>query len=569
MTLFRPAPILKTHAYRGFWIAFIATAAAFGQSASLTLASGSGTAGGSVSLNLSLSASSQPSGLEWAFSYSPANIVSASVAAGPALTGAGKSLTCMSGTGSIICLGSGMNAATIPNGVVATLTVTLSAAPSGSVPIGIGSLSATLPTGNAESLTGTGAAITVAQSIGVSGVQCNPGTLTSGATSTCTVTLSGAAPSGGSAVALSSNNAALTVPASVTVAASATTATFTATAHTVSSNVTATVTATLNGTSKTASVTVTPSIVVSGVQCNPGTLTSGATSTCTVTLSGAAPSGGAAVSLLSNNAALTVPASLTVAASATTATFTATAHTVSIAQSAIVSGTYNGGSASATISLVTSTTPISSLACNPTSLVSGASATCTVTLGQAAPSGGITVNLSSTNTAVTIPASLAIAAGSKTSTFNAADAGTATSMQTAVLTASLGSSSVTASITVLPLTAGLVAAYSFSEGKGSSTADATGHGHTGQISKASWTAGKYGNALSFNGSNSYVNLLDGTDLQITGSMTLAGWVYSTGNPSDDGQIVARSDGSAGWQLKTSPDTGVRTFGVAVSDGRTH
>ena len=36
------------------------------------------------------------------------------------------------------------------------------------------------------------------------------------------------------------------------------------------------------------------------------------------------------------------------------------------------------------------------------------------------------------------------------------------------------------------------------------------------------------------------------------------------NPPDDGQIVARSDDSAGWQLKTSPDTGPRTFSVAVS-----
>jgi hypothetical protein len=41
-------------------------------------------------------------------------------------------------------------------------------------------------------------------------------------------------------------------------------------------------------------------------------------------------------------------------------------------------------------------------------------------------------------------------------------------------------------------------------------------------------------------------------------------VRPAGNPPDDGQIVACSTDSAGWQLKTSPDTGQRTFAVAVS-----
>src|SRR5207248_8155363 len=56
----------------------------------------------------------------------------------------------------------------------------------------------------------------------------NPATLTGGANSTGTVTLSAAAPAGGAVVALTSNNLnAATVPASVTVAAGATTAKFT------------------------------------------------------------------------------------------------------------------------------------------------------------------------------------------------------------------------------------------------------------------------------------------------------------------------------------------------------
>ena len=59
-------------------------------------------------------------------------------------------------------------------------------------------------------------------------------------------------------------------------------------------------------------------------------------------------------------------------------------------------------------------------------------------------------------------------------------------------------------------------------------------------------------------------------LKITGSMSWSAWIYATANPADDGQIVAKSGGTgnAGWKLKTSPDTGPHTFGVAVSSNGT-
>ena len=53
---------------------------------------------------------------------------------------------------------------------------------------------------------------------------------------------------------------------------------------------------------------------------------------------------------------------------------------------------------------------------------------------------------------------------------------------------------------------------------------------------------------------------------LTSSATWSAWVYPTGTPGDDGQIIAKSGNSDGWQLKTTPDTGRRTFGVAVSNG---
>src|SRR2546422_128691 len=127
----------------------------------------------------------------------------------------------------------------------------------------------------------------------------------------------------------------------------------------------------------------------------------------------------------------------------------------------------------------------------------------------------------------------------------------------------LSSYSNAASVSTPPAAPALVAAYAFKEGAGTTIADTSGGQHTGTISGASWTTGKYGNALSFNGTTSYVDLGNPADLQITGSMTWSAWIYATANPPDDGQIVSKSSGP-GWQFKTTPDTGAHTFGVGIS-----
>jgi hypothetical protein len=75
---------------------------------------------------------------------------------------------------------------------------------------------------------------------------------------------------------------------------------------------------------------------------------------------------------------------------------------------------------------------------------------------------------------------------------------------------------------------GLVASYSFNEGSGTSVSDASGHGHAGTISGATWTPqGKFGNALMFNGVDSWVTIADANDLDLTTGMTLEVWVFTT------------------------------------------
>src|SRR5262249_21151325 len=106
-----------------------------------------------------------------------------------------------------------------------------------------------------------------------------------------------------------------------------------------------------------------------------------------------------------------------------------------------------------------------------------------------------------------------------------------------------------------PPPGGLVASYSFNEGGGTTVADGSGHGVTATISGATWTSGgRYGNALSFDGTTSFVDLGNPAALQLTGTMTLEAWVKAAANPPDDGMIIAKSD-SSGWQLKTTPDQG--------------
>ena len=86
----------------------------------------------------------------------------------------------------------------------------------------------------------------------------------------------------------------------------------------------------------------------------------------------------------------------------------------------------------------------------------------------------------------------------------------------------------TASATTPAGPSGLVAAYAFDEGSGTTVADASGNGHNGTISNATWAAtGKFGKALQFNGGNALVSVPNAAQLQLSTGMTLEAWV----NPS--------------------------------------
>src|SRR5262245_32457685 len=75
---------------------------------------------------------------------------------------------------------------------------------------------------------------------------------------------------------------------------------------------------------------------------------------------------------------------------------------------------------------------------------------------------------------------------------------------------------------------GLVAAYGFNEGAGTTVGDASINAISGSVSGATWTtSGRFGGALSFNGTSSLVTIPHRALLNLTSAMTLEAWVNSS------------------------------------------
>ena len=279
----------------------------------------------------------------------------------------------------------------------------------------------------------------------------------SNSNSTATVAINTAAPAGGIVVNLTSSDTnAATVDSTVTVPQGATSATFTVTSKLVSTSPNVTITSSFNGSSKTAMLTVNP-IVVSSVSLDPSAVLGGSgNSTGTVTLNANAPTGGATVTLTSSNAgAATVPATVLVPAGASSATFTVTSLVVSTATNVTIGGAFNASSASGT--LMVNPFAVNSVTLSPSSVIGGfGNSTGTVTIGSAAPAGGLVVNLSSNNTGgATVPATVTVTEGATSATFTVTSQ-VVTSVVSPTISAASGGASASAVLTVNPVTVSTV-----------------------------------------------------------------------------------------------------------------
>lgn len=123
----------------------------------------------------------------------------------------------------------------------------------------------------------------------------------------------------------------------------------------------------------------------------------------------------------------------------------------------------------------------------------------------------------------------------------------------------------TATASTLASLPGLVAAYSFNEGSGTTVADLSGNGNSGTLTNAAWTtSGKYGNALVFNGSSSLVTIQDSASLHLTTAMTLEAWVDPSSVTNEWTDVIYKGNDNyflEGTSSRTVPGGG-GTFGSA-------
>ncbi len=70
-------------------------------------------------------------------------------------------------------------------------------------------------------------------------------------------------------------------------------------------------------------------------------------------------------------------------------------------------------------------------------------------------------------------------------------------------------------------------ALGLNENSGTTVADASGQNNTGTTLNTTWTTGRYGRGLAFNGGNSWVTVNDSASLNLVNRLTLEAWVSPT------------------------------------------
>ena len=381
-----------------------------------------------------------------------------------------------------------MNPASLTGGSSATGTVALNvAAPSGGVGVFLSSSSAaatvpssvlvpagqtnasfalttstvsatTLATISASSNGTVSTVLTVnpatATALTLSALSLNPPSVAGGSSSTGTVTLSRAAPSGGAVVSLSDNSSVSGVPASVTVPAGATSANFAVTTNTVTSSTAVSVSGSFGGTTRSATLTVNPAAPTAPALLSPANDTTPAQP----------------VTLDWNDVATATSYEIQVDDSSTIAAPFIANQIVNVSQisignlpsqrlwwrvraqnSAGVSGPFSATRRFTPQAATTAVAGLSAVSVSPTSMVGGNAATGTLTLKAAAPTGGAVVALSSDTAAATLATSVTIPAGATSTTFAVTTTAVAAATS-ATITATYGGTSRSAILTLNPPT---------------------------------------------------------------------------------------------------------------------
>ena len=283
----------------------------------------------------------------------------------------------------------------------------------------------------------------------ISSLNCTHTSLRDHSSSTCTVSLSQAAPTGGTNVALTSSNHTLTVPAWVTVPAAATSTSFNIATGPISSSQSAIVTASLGVRSSSVTIALNSDLTPASLNCSSSTLTPGDSATCTVTLN--RPVAGLnAIAIASSSPGLLAPSVLAIVAG-TTASFTASAATaITAAQTARLTVTLNNVSAVANIVLAGTSSDaqaqLSRLSCTPASLTARSRGICRITLDHVGQSSA-SISLASSSTSLRLPEKIVSRPGQSTVEFEVSAVHPA---EQVTIAASLGAGTLKEAVSVSP-----------------------------------------------------------------------------------------------------------------------
>ena len=294
-----------------------------------------------------------------------------------------------------------------------------------------------------------------APSADLSAVSVNPTSVTGGSSSTGTVTLGAAAPTGGAVISLSDDSSATSVPTSVTVAAGATSANFTITTTSVTTSTISTISAVSGSITRMASLTVNPPPPAAPSLLSPANDAKGVPQPVRLDWSDVANAASYEVQV-DDSSTIAAPfvANPTVTVSEAILNAGLPAQRlwwrVRARNSAGVFGPFSATRRfTPATSSTTPTATLSSITLSPSSVVGGNSSTGTVTLTSAAPSGGAVVSLSSSSTTATVPSSVTIAAGATNATFTITTSAVSSSTS-ATISAAYGGTTRTTMLTITP-----------------------------------------------------------------------------------------------------------------------
>ena len=183
---------------------------------------------------------------------------------------------------------------------------------------------------------------------------------------------------------------------------------------------------------------------LASVNSDPSSLTGGSTSTGVLDVNpGSKGSGELVVSLTSNNRSVTVPKSITVPAGQTEVVFAIKTTAVPTQRTVILTATSAG--VSKTTSITLNAPSLASLSATPATVTAGKESSGTITITSAAPIGGLTIKVSSSESWATLPSTVTVPNGKMSITFTIRTK--PKSKGTAIISADLAGASLSCALT--------------------------------------------------------------------------------------------------------------------------